>query len=76
MKPPLPRSTTLALLAGALGLPVALVVVYGASMLLGALGDAGGSTVLLRIAQAGGILWIIDLVFLLIVQALNSSSDP
>lgn len=73
MKPLLPHSILTTLLVGALGLPVALVVVYGASRLLAALGDVTGGEVLQRIAQAGGILWVINLVLLVIVQALSAS---
>lgn len=66
------RNTLSALLAAALLLPVVELVVLGVARLLAAMGDQGGAAVLDRIGLAGGILWTIDLVALLLVLALRA----
>jgi hypothetical protein len=60
------------LTVGAVLLPIAILVVLGTGELLGAMDDALGEAVLHRIALAGGVLWVIDLLGLLLVLALNS----
>jgi hypothetical protein len=40
--------------------------------LLLAMGDAGGAVVLNRLALAGGVLWVIDLVLLVFVLGLRA----
>jgi len=67
-----PRWAMMVLTVGAVLLPVAVLVILGTGELLGAMGDALGGTVLRRIALAGGILWVIDLLGLLLALALNS----
>jgi len=64
------------LLACALLLPVAICVVLGVGSLLKAMGDLCGGAVLGRIALAGGILWFLDLVGLLLVLAIHSLRVP
>ncbi len=53
-------------------LPVAISILSGLSRLLSAMGDSSGGMVLNWIALAAGILWILDLVGLILVQAINS----
>jgi hypothetical protein len=72
---PLVRCLLLALIAVALILPIAICIVLGVGSLLGSMGDAVGGRVLGWIALAGGILWGIDLVALLLVQTFLTLSD-
>lgn len=67
-----PASVVLLLLVGALMLPVAISILFGLGRLLTAMGDSAGGTVLGWIALAAGILWSLDLVCLILVQAINS----
>ncbi len=69
---PVPASTVLLLLVGALMLPVAISILFGLGRLLSAMGDTAGGSVLGWIALAGGILWSLDLIGLVLVQAINS----
>ncbi len=67
-----PASVVLLLVVGALMLPVAISILFGLGELLAAMGDSAGGTVLGWIALAAGILWGLDLVCLILVQAINS----
>jgi hypothetical protein len=67
-----PPSVVLFLLVGALMLPVAISILFGLGRLLTAMGDSAGGTVLGWIALATGILWSLDLVGLILIQAINS----
>lgn len=69
---PVPTSVVLLLLVGALMLPVAISILFGLGRLLAAMGDSPGGTVLGWIALAAGVLWSLDLVCLILVQAINS----
>ena len=62
----------LALIVVAVFLPITICVVLGVSALLGAMGDSFGGAVLCRIGLAGGILWAIDLICLVLVLAIGS----
>ncbi len=76
MRPkPVPRWAILTLLAGFALLPIAVLVVWTMGVLLGSMGDALGGAVLTRIALAGGLLWAIDLLGLVLALALNSLDD-
>lgn len=70
--PVLPRF----LLVVSLVLPIAVCLVIGVASLLGTLGDLAGQAALNRIALAGGILWILALVCLVLAQAVASLDDP
>ncbi len=65
------RVLTVLLVIG-LMLPIAEMVLLGLGRLLGAMGDDGGAEVLDRLSLAGGVLWAIDLICLLLVVALGS----
>lgn len=69
---PVPASAVLLLLVGALMLPVAISILFGLGRLLSAMGDTAGGSVLGWIALAAGILWSLDLIGLVLVQAINS----
>jgi hypothetical protein len=60
------------LLVGSVVLPLALVLVLGVGRLLAAMGDIAGAAVLDRLAMAGGLLWGINLLLLLLAVALRS----
>ena len=66
----------LALIVAAILLPITICVVVGVAALLEAMGDQWGGAVLLRIALAGGILWIIDLICLVLVLAIGTLRGP
>jgi hypothetical protein len=56
--------------------PITLCVVLGVAALLTQMGDNTGGGVLYRIALAGGILWVVDLICLLLVLAIGSICGP
>jgi hypothetical protein len=64
------------LILAAILLPITLCVVLGVAALLAQMGDAAGGAVLCRIALAGGILWIVDLICLVLVLAIDSLRGP
>lgn len=57
------------LLGAAALLPIAIVVLAAFGQLLKALGDAAGAAVLMRFVLAGGILWVLALIGLLLAVA-------
>jgi hypothetical protein len=69
------RRIVFLLVTGVLLLPIAAWAVVAVSALLGAMGDADGALWLRRLAWLCGALWLVDLVCLVVVQALNSLSD-
>jgi hypothetical protein len=71
-----PRRIIFPLVLAAILLPIAVCVVVGVAALLGGMGDAIGEGVLRWIALAGGILWIIDLVCLILLLAISAISNP
>jgi hypothetical protein len=74
--PLIPSRLLVGLILAGIFLPIALCVVLGVAALLIQMGDAEGGAVLYRIALAGGILWIMDLVCLVLVLAVNSLRRP
>ena len=70
-----PRRAILLLIAAALVLPIVICVILAVGSVLAAMDDTPGYVVLRRIALAGGILWAIDLICLLVVLALNVLAD-
>jgi hypothetical protein len=69
------RRWTLWLTVAAFLLPVALCVISAVAALLAGMGDTSGGGVLCRIALAGGIVWTIDLICLLLLLAINALGD-
>jgi hypothetical protein len=53
-------------------LPITICVVAGLATLLDGMGDGSGARVLRWIALAGGILWIVDLVCLVVLLAISA----
>jgi uncharacterized membrane protein required for colicin V production len=73
--PIIPKPFFFTLIAGALLLPMAIIVVLGVGYLLSAMGDASGGIVLDRIGLALGILWILNLIVLVVALATQSLDD-
>jgi hypothetical protein len=74
--PPIHFRLLLTLILAGILLPITLCVVLGVAALLAKMGDVAGGDVLYRIALAGGILWIIDLICLVLVLAIDSLRGP
>lgn len=70
-----PHTVLLLLVAAAIALLIASSVGVGLGELLVKLGDATGGKVLKYIALACGVLLVIDLVCLVLAQAVNSLAD-
>ena len=70
------RRVLLILVTAACVLPVAIIVVVAAGWLLAAMGDQRGATGLNRTALVLGIVWIVDLVCLLVAQAVHTLDPP
>ena len=68
----IPQRVIAWLIVGALGLPVALCVLFALARLLEAMQDFSGADVLGRVNLGLFALWTINLVALLIVAAINS----
>jgi hypothetical protein len=66
------RSVLLALVLLVLLLPMAIVVVYAVSRLLGVMQDAAGEGLLLRTSEIGVVMWLISLVVLVVALAVHS----
>jgi len=75
-QPIIPDRFVLALIVATILLPITLCVVLGVAALLEAMGDSLGGAVLQRIALAGGIFWIIDLICLLLILAIGALRGP
>ena len=71
-RPTIPHRTVLTLLAATVLLPITICVVLGVAALLAAMGDSLGGAVLQRVALAGGLLWVVDLICLVLVLAINA----
>ena len=72
------RKLIIRLTFAALALPVVLVVIGGTGMLLANMCDRTGSRVLGYVTLVLGIIWVTNLVFLILVQAISSieSDEP
>ena len=75
-RPMIPTRIVLSLTVAAVLLPITLCVVLGVAALLTQMGDVAGGAVLDRIALAGGILWVIDLILLVLTLAIGSLRGP
>ena len=65
----------LRLLLVAIGLPILMCLLFGLSYLLAALGDDGGSVVVVRTNLALGVLWVFDILLLVIALAFAAVVD-
>jgi hypothetical protein len=64
------------LLVAALGLPIAMCVLYALARLLEAMKDEAGANALGYVNLGLLALWVIDLVALVVVQAIHSLGGP
>ena len=64
------------LIVGALGLPIGMCVLFALARLLEAMKDESGALGLERASLVLFALWLIDLVALVIVTAVNSLQNP
>ena len=71
-----PRQFLSPLVLAALMLPILICVLLGIGRLLAAMNDQAGAAVLDRLALAGGIVWVVALVLLLITLAIDALSPP
>jgi hypothetical protein len=67
------RHFLVGLLIGALGLPILLCVMFAVGKLLEGMNDVAGATALERVGLGLFILWAVDLIGLVIVQAIQSA---
>ena len=72
---PIPQPVLFLLIAVALVLPIGLCMLLALGRLLAVMGDSTGGLVLDRIALAGGILWALDLICLILAQGINALAD-
>ena len=72
---PIPPRGVAVLAGAAVALPVAICVVLAVSALLGAMNDTTGGRVLIYVSWAFGVAWVIDLICLVVILAVNSLSD-
>lgn len=69
------KRTLLLLVAGALFVPMAIVLVLAVATLLGAMQDAAGQFALKRVALGLGMLWALDLIALVVIMAIGALAD-
>lgn len=70
-RPPIARQVILTLIVTTVLLPIAMSVLLGMAALLAGMGDAVGGGVFQRVALAVGVLWVINLIALVLAQAIN-----
>ncbi len=70
------RRVLVVLVAGSLALPIVALILLAAGQLLAAMHDTLGAAVLGRVALAVGLTWVVGLVALVIVQALDRLGPP
>jgi hypothetical protein len=61
-----------ALLVAGLLLPVTICIVMALAALLEAMKDSTGGAVLRYVALTGGVVWVVDLVAIVLVQAIGT----
>jgi hypothetical protein len=61
-----------ALLVAGLLLPVTICIVMALAALLEAMKDSTGGSVLRNVALTGGVVWVVDLVAIVLVQAIGT----
>jgi hypothetical protein len=72
---PVPRGVVLLLLVVAVLLPVGVCVILALAALLQAMGDVVGARVIAYVAWALGAAWLIDLIGLVVLLAVQSLLD-
>jgi hypothetical protein len=67
-----PRKFLVGLLLTGLLLPVVVVILLALAKLLAALGDLSGTACVQRVMMGAGVVWCIDLAFLLLALGVNA----
>jgi ABC-type transport system involved in multi-copper enzyme maturation permease subunit len=70
-----PPVVTHLLIAGVAVLPIAICVILAVAALLGEMGEPPERSPLKWVALGVGILWVVDLICLVLAQALNSLAE-
>jgi hypothetical protein len=73
---PVFTKTLFGLVVAGLLLPVAISIVVALASLLSKLDDPTGGVALRYVAMAGGVLWIVDLIAIVLVQAIDALDRP
>jgi hypothetical protein len=68
--------TLFGLIVAGLLLPVTISIVVALASLLSSIGDQAGGTALRYVALASGILWVVDLIAIVLVQAIDALDRP
>ena len=68
--------TLFGLVVAGLLLPATICIVVALAWLLSKTGDKAGGAALHYVALAGGILWVVDLVAIVLVQAIGALDRP
>jgi ABC-type transport system involved in multi-copper enzyme maturation permease subunit len=71
----IPRAVLHLLAAGLVVLPIAICVILAVAALLGEMGEPPQQSPLKWVALGVGILWVVDLICLVLAQALNSLAE-
>ncbi|MHB1038134.1 MAG: hypothetical protein ACYC35_27090 [Pirellulales bacterium] len=66
------RRTLTGLVVGAVLLPIVVSTLWAVGLLLAAMEDRGGATVVEQVSLAVRVLWIVDLVLLVVVQGIHA----
>jgi hypothetical protein len=64
------------LLVAGLLLPISICIIVAMAALLTAMHDAAGGAVLRYVALTGGVVWAIDLVAIVLIQAIDLLNRP
>lgn len=75
-RPIIPRPALTILLALALLLPICVTVLYLVGLLLQAMQDAAGVTVVGYLVLAAAVAWLVDMVALVIALAITTLGPP
>jgi hypothetical protein len=71
----IPKRAVIWLIVGALGLPIAICILAALALLLYAMHDGAGGACVGRVGIGLFVLWILNLVGLVVIQAINSLGD-
>jgi len=73
---PISAKVLFPLVIAGLMLPMMICIVVGLASLLTAMGDGNGGAALRYVALAGGVVWVVDLLAIVLVQAIDSLDRP
>jgi len=74
-QPLIPQRAVFAVLLAAVLLPITICVVLAVAVLLDRMGDTFGGVLLDRLAILRGIVWVVDLISLVLLQAVGTLKD-